>query len=331
MQNKLITVVVPIYNVEKYIKQCLDSLVNQTYKNLEIICVDDCGTDNSMNIVEGYADKDSRIKILKQSENRGQGEARNLGIDNANSEYIYFIDSDDFIEKNYIKELVDIVEKENVDLVCNVNILKYYGENDFKNKQLKDKNQFILNKKLEWNDKLLKVLPISAWCKLYKTDLLKTNKIYFANNKLKFEDFYFWYILKNQLKNIYIFYGSTYFYRQRNDSTMSVNKYNKNDCFDSLYIIELLYKYYKENNILDKCSIPFGWLNKYFKKMNNKNEFFVLVKKFFGNIKNDILKNKNIYNKKDINFFYCILNSNNYYYFKFKYFLSRIFGIDYAK
>ena len=331
MQNKLITIIVPIYNVEKYIKQCLDSLVNQTYKNLEIICVDDCGTDNSMNIVEEYADKDSRIKILKQSENRGQGEARNLGIDNANGEYIYFIDSDDFIEKNYIKELVDIAEKENVDLVCNVNILKYYSENDFKNKQLKDKNQFTLNKKLEWNDKLLKVLPISAWCKLYKTDLLKKNKIYFADNKLKFEDFYFWYILKNQLKNIYIFYGSTYFYRQRNGSTMSVNKYNKNDCFDSLHIIELLYKYYEENNILDKCSIPFGWLNKYFKKMNNKNEFFVLVKKFFGNIKNDILKNKNIYNKKDINFFYCILNSNNYYYFKFKYFLSRIFGIDYAK
>ena len=95
--------------------------------------------------------------------------------------------------------------------------------------------QFTLDKKLEWNDKLLKFLPISAWCKLYKTDLLKTNKIYFADNKLKFEDFYFWYILKNQLKSVYIFYGSTYFYRQRNDSTMSVNKYNKNDCLPYLH------------------------------------------------------------------------------------------------
>lgn len=331
MQNKLITVIVPIYNVEKYIKQCLDSLVNQTYENLEIICVDDCGNDGSMDIVKKYANEDSRIKILKQNENKGCGEARNLGIDNASGEYIYFIDSDDFVEKNYIKELVNIIEKENVDLVCNVNILKYYGENDFKNKQLKDKNQFILDKKLEWNDKLLKVLPISAWCKLYKTDLLKKNKIYFADNKLKFEDFYFWYILKNQLKNIYIFYGSTYFYRQRNDSTMSVNKYNKNDCFDSLYIIELIYKYYKENNVLNKYSIPFSWLNKYFKKMNNKSEFFILIKKFFNTMKDDIFKNENIYNKKDINFFSCILDSNKYYFFKAKYFLSRIFGISYAK
>ena len=331
MQNKLITVVVPIYNVEKYIKQCLDSLVNQTYENLEIICVDDCGNDGSMDIVNKYAIEYNRIKILKQSENRGQGEARNFGIDNANGEYIYFIDSDDFIEKNYIKELVDIAEKENVDLVCNVNILKYYGENGSKNKQLKDKNQFILNKKLEWNDKLLKVLPISAWCKLYKTDLLKKNKIYFANNKLKFEDFYFWYILKNQLKSVYIFYGSTYFYRQRNDSTMSVNKYNKNDCFDSLYIIELIYKYYKENNVLNKYSIPFSWLNKYFKKMNNKNKFFQLIREKFMLMQDDVVDNKNVYSKRDLIFFSCILNSNNYYYFKFKYLLSRIFGISYAK
>lgn len=325
MQNKLITVVVPIYDVEKYIKQCLDSLVNQTYKNLEIICIDDCGTDNSMNIVEEYADKDSRIKILKQIENRGQGEARNLGIDNASGEYIYFIDSDDFIEKNYIKEFVDIIEMENVDFVCNINILKYYGENDSKNKQLKNKNQFTLDKKLEWNDKLLKVLPISAWCKLYKTDLLKTNKIYFANNKLKFEDFYFWYILKNQLKSVYIFYGSTYFYRQRNDSTMSVNKYNKNDCFDSLYIIELLYKYYKENNILDKCSIPFSWLNKYFKKMNNKNKFFQLIREKFMLMQDDIVNNKNVYPKKDINFFYCILKNKKYALFRVLYFLLNLF------
>ena len=325
MQNKLITVIVPICNVEKYIKQCLDSLVNQTYENLEIICVDDCGTDNSMNIVEEYANKDSRIKILKQNENRGQGEARNLGINNASGEYIYFIDSDDFIEKNYIKELVDIIEMENIDFVCNVNILKYYGENDSKNKQLKDKSQFILDKKLEWNDKLLKVLPISAWCKLYKTDLLKKNKIYFADNKLKFEDFYFWYILKNQLKSVYIFHGSTYFYRQRNDSTMSVNKYNKNDCFDSLYIIELLYKYYKENNILNKHPIPFSWLNKYFKKMNNKNKFFQLIREKFMLMQDDVANNKNIYSKRDLIFFSCILKNKKYTLFRILYFLLNLF------
>ena len=325
MQNKLITVVVPIYNVEKYIKQCLDSLVNQTYKNLEIICVDDCGTDNSMNIVKEYADKDSRIKILKQSENKGCGEARNLGIDNANGEYIYFIDSDDFIEKNYLKELVEIAEREGVDLVCNVNILKYYGENDFKNKQLKNKNQFILNKKLEWNDKMLKVLPISAWCKLYRTDLLKDNEIYFAGNRLKFEDFYFWYILKTKIRSIYIIFDSVYYYRQRENSTMSVNKYNKNDCFDSLYIIELLYKYYKKNNILNKHPIPFSWLNKYFKKMNNKNKFFHLIREKFMLMQDDVVNNKNVYSKKDINFFYCILKNKKYALFRILYFLLNLF------
>lgn len=325
MQNKLITVVVPIYNVEKYIKQCLDSLVNQTYKNLEIICVDDYGTDNSMDIVKEYANKDSRIKILKQSENRGQGEARNLGIDNASGEYIYFIDNDDFIDNDYIEKLVNVANRTNVDIVCNSAILKYFGDNNLKNKFIKSPREYDLNKVLNWDDKLLKTLPISACCKLYKTSMLKDNKIYFAGNRLKFEDFYFWYILKTKIRSIYIIFDSVYYYRQRENSTMSVNKYNKNDCFDSLYIIELLYKYYKENNILNKHPIPFGWLNKYFKKMNNKNKFFQLIREKFMLMQDDVVNNKNIYSKRDLIFFSCILKNKKYALFRILYFLLNLF------
>ena len=320
-----VSIIIPIYNIEDYIKDCLESVINQTYKNLEIICVDDCGTDSSMKIVEDYAKNDNRIKIVKQRENRGQGEARNLGIVNsATGKYIYFIDSDDFIGTNYIKELVDIAESENVDLVCNINILKFYSKDNIKNKFIKNKNDFILNKKLDWDESFMKKLPISAWCKLYKTDIIKEHEIYFADNKLKFEDFYFWYILKTRIKSIYIIFGSTYFYRQRINSTMSLNKYRKNDCFDSIHIINLIYLYYKNNGLLGKHAVPFSWLNKYFKKINNKKEFFATIKKYFQEMKHDILENKKIYKKRDMAFFNSILNSNNYIWFKIRYIFCRM-------
>ena len=326
MQNNLISVIIPIYNVEKYIKQCLDSVINQTYKNLEIICVDDCGMDNSMQIVEGYAKNDNRIKIIKLPENSGQGKARNVGIDHATGDYILFIDNDDFIDNDYIEKLVNAAKRTNVDVVCNPAILKYFGDDNSKNKFIKSKREYDLNEVLDWNDELLKTLPISACCKLYKTSLLKDNKIYFAENRLKFEDFYFWYILKTKIRNIYIIFDSVYYYRQRENSIMSVNKYQQNDCFDSLYIIKLIYEYYKNNNLLDKHQIPFSWLNKYFKKINNKEQFFNLIKEFFQTIKLDIITNGNIYKFKYKMFFNLILNSKSYKSFKIKYFFVKLLG-----
>lgn len=331
MQNKLITVIIPIYNVENYITDCLNSVINQTYKNLEILCIDDCGTDNSMKIIEEIAKKDNRIRIIYNKQNSGQGYCRNIGINEANGEYIYFLDSDDFIENDYIEKLYCEIEKNNVDVACNIKMLKFYGTNSIKNKYIKKEIDFILNKKLEWKEELLKIIPISAWCKLYKASLLKENSIFFAENKLKFEDYYFLYILKTKIKSIEFISNSTYFYRQRENSTMFNNKYNKNNCYDAIYIIELIYNYYKSNNLLNKHSIPFKWINKYFNKINNKKEFFFLIKEKFNLMKNEVLNNKNIYNKKDINFFYCILNSKSYYVFNFKYILSKIFKINYAK
>ncbi len=325
-----VSVVIPIYNIEDYINECLKSIVNQTYKNLEIICIDDCGTDNSMSIVENYAESDSRIRIIKQKENRGQGEARNLGIvGNVTGKYICFIDSDDFIESNYIESLVETIENKNVELVCNINILKYYGKDDIRNKCIKNKKDFVLDKRLDFNEESFKKLPISAWCKIYRANILKENEIYFASNKLKFEDFYFWYILKTKVKNICIICGPTYFYRQRNNSTMSLNKYKKNDCFDSIYIIELIYLYYKNSYLLNTYSVPFNWLNKHFKKIRGKGEFFLKIKNSLEKMKKDVLSNKKIYRKIDLLFFKCILDSKNYLIFRIKYSILRIFNVFY--
>ena len=93
-----ISLIVPVFNVEKYVSKCLDSLVAQTLKDIEIICVDDCSTDNSLQIIEKYASKDSRIKIVKHEVNKGLGQARNTGLGYSCGEYIWFIDSDDYVD-----------------------------------------------------------------------------------------------------------------------------------------------------------------------------------------------------------------------------------------
>ena len=92
-----ISVVIPFYNVQKYLKQCLDSVVNQTFNDIEIICIDDGSSDSSLDILNEYAKKDDRFKILTQ-ENKGPSYTRNRGIDTAQGKYLYFMDSDDYIE-----------------------------------------------------------------------------------------------------------------------------------------------------------------------------------------------------------------------------------------
>ena len=117
-----VSVIVPIYNVENYLKKCLDSIINQTLKDIEIICINDCSTDSSKDIVLEYIQKDKRIKLINHEENQGLGFARNTGFDNSSAEYISFIDSDDFISNDYIEHLYDTAVKYNADIVFTNNM-----------------------------------------------------------------------------------------------------------------------------------------------------------------------------------------------------------------
>ena len=115
MNNK-VSVIIPVYNVEKYLNECIDSVIKQTYKNLDIILVDDGSTDNSGSICDKYSEKDSRIRVIHRK-NGGLSAARNTGFDVSNGEYIYFLDSDDYLELSAISDLVSTIEEENADFV----------------------------------------------------------------------------------------------------------------------------------------------------------------------------------------------------------------------
>lgn len=325
MQNSLVSVIITVYNVEEYIEKCLNSVLRQTYENLEIICIEDCGNDNSYNIIKSYEENDNRIKVIKNINNFGPGKSRNNGINMANGDYIYFIDGDDYIDQNYIENMVIKIKEHNVNVVCNAKILKIYKDKQ-DNKFIKKETDFILNKKLEWNKNFAKTMPTSAWSKLYNLKFLKDNKIYFAENNLRFEDFYFNEILKTRIKTICFIYNSTYYYRQREGSIMNSSRYNKNDCYDSIYIMKELHEYYRENNLLNKHPLPLKWLYKFFKNQNNKQKFFNEVRKILLQSKYDILKHKKIYDKSDMNFLKSVLNNEKYNLFKIEYIIRKIFS-----
>ena len=117
-----VSVIIPVYNVEKYLEECLNSVISQTLKDVEIICVDDCSTDNSCLILDKYKDIDSRIILIRHDINRGLGPARNSGLAIANGEYILYIDSDDYISNDYVETLYVTAKKYNSDVVSNLNI-----------------------------------------------------------------------------------------------------------------------------------------------------------------------------------------------------------------
>ena len=117
MLSNNVSVIVPVYNGERYIHRCIDSLINQTYRNIEIILVNDGSSDNSENIIHEYAERDSRIKLYNQK-NQGVSVARNVGLNKANGKYVMFVDADDYIELNMVAEMVNKIQYENTIVFC---------------------------------------------------------------------------------------------------------------------------------------------------------------------------------------------------------------------
>lgn len=321
MQNlQTISVIIPVYNVEKYIEECLNSVTNQTYTNLEIICIDDCGTDNSIKIVEEFAKKDNRIKIIYNEKNKGLVFTRKTGLNNSTGEYIGFVDSDDFVDLNYFETMFNKIIETNLEIVQNNNIYFYFNENKKQKKSYKHKTN---NTIYEINSENIKYITNSVWNKLYKKDFLIKNNISCPENIIMGEDKCFTYNCIIHTKNIALFDGGNYYYRQNNNSI--TNKYKQNnDIINCIkYITNLIIKNNKQNII----PIPFNDLKNNLGKSSNKNKLLLEIKEFFIGINQIVEDNKNLYDKKNLLFFNCILNSNNYCLFKIKYILKKHFGI----
>ena len=186
MSNPLISVIVPVYNVEKYLKKCIQSIINQTYKNLEIILVDDGSSDNSGKICDEFAQKDNRIKVIHKT-NGGLSDARNAGLDVMSGEWVSFVDSDDFVSPYYIENLHYLVNKYDVDMAI-TSFVRFFNENTKLSSNKISNQEVLIHNPDEAIKNMLygKYYSVSACFKIYKKDLFYNNR--FTKGKI-YEDF----------------------------------------------------------------------------------------------------------------------------------------------
>ena len=216
--SSLITVIVPIYKVEKYLNKCVNSIIDQTYKNLEIILVDDGSPDNCGAICDDYAKKDSRIKVVHK-ENGGLSDARNAGYEFANGEYVCFIDSDDYISKDFIQVLYETMARENSDIV-ECDIVRFNEDEEVGT--VEATSQVVTYDTVEAMENLIeeKDFHQHVWNKLYKSDIALTVK--FEKGKLN-EDEFWTYQVFGKAKRVSKVTDKMYYYLQRKTSIMGQN------------------------------------------------------------------------------------------------------------
>lgn len=266
----LVSIVIPIYNVEKYLNECIQSVVNQTYENLEIILVDDGSPDNCPSICDEWAQKDSRIKVIHKK-NGGLGYARNTGIDNATGDFIYFMDSDDFIDSKLVERCVDVLINDKSDIVLfgfssvDVNGVKISdcipspSKNLFVNEEVRKiflKHFLIGNryKKENWN------LFISACMCMFSLDIIKKNNFRFVSEReIISEDIFFLLGFYSYVKKVSIINSSFYNYRKNMQSlsnTFKKDRLEKNNIF-YLKSLELCNELNYDEEISRLCVYPY--------------------------------------------------------------------------
>ena len=246
MEQSLVTVVVPIYNVEKYLERCLSSIVDQTYSNLEILLIDDGSPDLCPQICEEWAKKDNRIKVIHK-ENGGLGMARNTGIEHATGKYIFFFDSDDYLDLNTIQKAVALAEQENAEIVVFgmsvVNyrgeiIRKYIPEAETLTYRGDDVQKVFLPDLIDNRNKevTVKNLCFSAWACIYSMDLIRrVNWKFVSERQFISEDSYSLIWLYQYINCVAILKESLYFYCENNTSLTRIYREDRFDRIKQFY------------------------------------------------------------------------------------------------
>lgn len=250
--NDLVSVIVPVYNVEKKLDRCIDSIVKQTYRNIEIILVDDGSIDLSGKICDYYGSQDSRVVVYHQK-NCGVSEARNQGLNLATGKYICFIDSDDYVENNYVEKLYDLIMIKDVDLgVCNINYIYSNGLNHEVSIGINIIDFSSISRKtfLELNKKYLLYSPYN---KIFKSRIIKENQIRFPSNISYGEDLIFNLKYLKYVKMIKYSRGIRYNYIADTENSLS-NKYRKERFENGEILYKELYSFFKLKNMLYKDS-----------------------------------------------------------------------------
>lgn len=267
LKMPLVSIIVPVYNVEKYLPQCLDSLINQTYSNIEIICVDDESPDNSIKILKKYAEKDTRIKIVEQK-NMGLSGARNTGMKYANGEYIMCVDSDDWIDLETCEQAVRALLKHNADLV----MWSYIRESDNKSAEKlmfwEDETVFDNDAvKNQINRRLCGLLGDelahpdyanaieTAWGKLYRFSVIKDNKIEYVSERIIGTEDALFNLYATRYVNRAVYLKKPYNHYRRNNTGSLTSNYKEKLFQQWMTLFDYMEQYICDNNLDDNFSL----------------------------------------------------------------------------
>ncbi len=315
-----VSVVVPVYNTEKYLVKCLESLVKQTLQDIEIVIVDDGSTDNSSQIIEQYRCSYSNVKVFTK-ENGGQATARNLGITKCSGEYIGFMDSDDYVALDMFENMYQRAITENADFVeCNYRYVKVNGQEELELKTYGDVRPYLDNRDMFFNP------LVSPWNKLYKAELLQNPMIYFPEGYIYEDTSFFIKAIPYIKKSVYV--NEPYVtHILRDSSTMNINKSKK--IGDIFYVLEDIINCFQQNKLDEAYKNELEYFcvkillcssleriskiqDKKLKKQFVENTLLMIQRYFKEYKKNPYLKkgSKNLY-MKTINSFtiniYCVL------------------------
>ena len=243
-----VSVIVPVFNTEKYLSKCIESIIKQSYKDLEILLVDDGSADNSLNICQNYAKQDSRIKVLAQK-NQGPSVARNNALSIAEGEYICFVDSDDYISENTVENALKNMSDDVGMVIWGVNVFSEdnlsYSDwfNDYLNFEDDGITELTTEKKFQ-----ISVVP---WNKMFRHNIIKKYNIDFPAGRL-YEDNAFWWKYTMFCPKAYFMRDKLHYYNLRLSSLRGNvnNKKREIEC-DRIYMVENVYNFCVQNNVLE--------------------------------------------------------------------------------
>lgn len=292
-----ISIIVPVYNSEKDLPTCLDSIINQTMQDIEVIIVDDGSTDNSLKICQEYAKNDKRILIHSQK-NKGVSAARNMGLKLATGDFIGFVDSDDYIEPDTYSIALEHMSDDVDVIIWDVNLI--FNDNELDNYKNAYYDYYNINtfgkRKITLEDKLY--LSEVLWNKLFRKSIITEHNLSFPVGKI-FEDACFWYEYTLWVKNIDVIPYKLYNYNIKGSTltgkTLTTNKEYE---LDRLYIFEKVFDYIYENNLLKENKdlvnmLYFIYYHHVFVTIKDKN----ILKKGADKLLNKII---NVYKEKGI-------------------------------
>ncbi|MCK4650245.1 glycosyltransferase family 2 protein [Candidatus Pacearchaeota archaeon] len=247
-----ISIIMPVYNSEKYLKKSIGSVLNQTLREIELICINDCSTDNSLKILMGFQKKDKRIKILSNKKNIGPGESRNIGINIAKGEYVCFLDSDDWLEKNACEILIKKAKSGGADIVYIRPKIVFSNRIILDKRLLTEKDASSIDKVFRKN--LMRKVAWAPWSKMIKRDILLKNKIFFPKihiaEDMDFSARVIYFSKKITFAEEYLY---NYYVREGSLMSFSNSKRRIENYFESIKLLEdfllskdIFEKYHKE-------------------------------------------------------------------------------------